>query len=50
MDAINLLIEGFSLAIQPANLIFAVIGVFIGTAVGVLPGIGRPSPSLTCCR
>ncbi len=44
MDAINLLIEGFSLAIQPANLIFAVIGVFIGTAVGVLPGIG---PALT---
>ncbi|WP_018237001.1 tripartite tricarboxylate transporter permease [Ensifer sp. BR816] len=44
MDAINLLIEGFSLAIQPANLIFAAIGVFIGTAVGVLPGIG---PALT---
>ncbi|WP_255876427.1 tripartite tricarboxylate transporter permease [Sinorhizobium fredii] len=44
MDAINLLIEGFSLAIQPANLIFAVIGVFIGTAVGVLPAIG---PALT---
>ncbi|PDT80153.1 tripartite tricarboxylate transporter permease [Sinorhizobium sp. BJ1] len=44
MDAINLLIDGFSLAIQPANLIFAAIGVFIGTAVGVLPGIG---PALT---
>ncbi|APG87670.1 tricarboxylate transport membrane protein TctA (plasmid) [Sinorhizobium americanum CCGM7] len=44
MDAINLLIEGFSLAVQPANLIFAAIGVFIGTAVGVLPGIG---PALT---
>ncbi len=47
MDAINLLIEGFSLAIQPANLIFAVIGVFIGTAVGVLPDIG---PALTVAR
>ncbi|ACP22230.1 hypothetical protein NGR_b07720 (plasmid) [Sinorhizobium fredii NGR234] len=44
MDAINLLLEGFALAIQPANLIFAAIGVFIGTAVGVLPGIG---PALT---
>ncbi|TCN33762.1 tripartite tricarboxylate transporter permease [Sinorhizobium americanum] len=44
MDAINLLIQGFSLAVQPANLIFAAIGVFIGTAVGVLPGIG---PALT---
>ena len=44
MDAINLLFEGFSLAVQPANLVFAAIGVFIGTAVGVLPGIG---PALT---
>ncbi|RCS22093.1 tripartite tricarboxylate transporter permease [Phyllobacterium salinisoli] len=44
MDAIHLLIEGFSLAIQPANLVFAAIGVLIGTAVGVLPGIG---PALT---
>lgn len=41
MDAINLLLEGFALAIQPANLIFAAIGVFIGTAVGVLRASAR---------
>ena len=31
-------------AIQPANLLFAFIGVMLGTAVGVLPGIG---PAMT---
>ncbi len=31
---------GFSVALQPANLLFAFIGVFIGTVVGVLPGLG----------
>src|SRR5438874_405137 len=31
-------------AVQPMNLLFALIGVLLGTAVGVLPGIG---PALT---
>lgn len=44
MDTFSFLIDGFALAIQPANLIYAAIGVLIGTAVGVLPGIG---PALT---
>jgi putative tricarboxylic transport membrane protein len=35
---------GFAVAIQPINLLFALIGVLLGTAVGVLPGIG---PALT---
>jgi len=34
------LAEGFALALQPENLLFAAIGVFLGTVVGVLPGIG----------
>src|SRR4030042_2966486 len=31
---------GLSVALQPINLLFAFIGVVIGTLVGVLPGIG----------
>ena len=36
--------SGLAIAIQPHNLLFALIGVLLGTAVGVLPGIG---PALT---
>lgn len=31
---------GFSVAFQPANLLFAFLGVLIGTMAGILPGIG----------
>lgn len=34
------LINGFSVATTPINLLFAFIGALIGTAVGVLPGLG----------
>ncbi|HRO14256.1 MAG TPA: tripartite tricarboxylate transporter permease [Paracoccus sp. (in: a-proteobacteria)] len=44
MDAFIQLLNGFSIAIAPMNLAFAAIGVLLGTAVGVLPGIG---PALT---
>jgi putative tricarboxylic transport membrane protein len=44
MDTFNALIGGFGAALTPANLMFAVIGVLLGTAVGVLPGIG---PAMT---
>ncbi len=40
MDALNLLMQGFATAATPMNLLFAFIGVLLGTAVGVLPGIG----------
>lgn len=36
--------SGLLIAIQPHNLLYALIGVLLGTAVGVLPGIG---PALT---
>ncbi|KAA5834566.1 tripartite tricarboxylate transporter permease [Saccharopolyspora hirsuta] len=39
MDLSNLL-AGFSTALTPEHLLFAAIGVLLGTAVGVLPGIG----------
>lgn len=44
MDSLNALLEGFSTALQPIYLLYALFGVFIGTAVGVLPGIG---PAMT---
>ncbi|MFL5134087.1 MAG: tripartite tricarboxylate transporter permease, partial [Microvirga sp.] len=44
MEAFVSLAHGLSVAIQPMNLLFALIGVLLGTAVGVLPGIG---PALT---
>jgi len=36
----DLLLEGFQQALTPQNLLFACLGVILGTAVGVLPGIG----------
>ncbi|UGY10551.1 tripartite tricarboxylate transporter permease [Phyllobacterium pellucidum] len=44
MDSFTLLANGFAVALQPLNLLYALIGVTLGTAVGVLPGIG---PALT---
>ncbi|HLC41007.1 MAG TPA: tripartite tricarboxylate transporter permease, partial [Methylomirabilota bacterium] len=40
MDLLNQLAVGFSVALQPVNLLYCFIGVLIGTLVGVLPGIG----------
>ena len=40
MDSFNLLMTGFATAATPMNLLYAFIGVLLGTAVGVLPGIG----------
>lgn len=34
------LILGFSVALQPTNLLYGLIGAVVGTAVGVLPGLG----------
>jgi putative tricarboxylic transport membrane protein len=43
MSVLNFLADGFASALQWQNLLFAFIGVLIGTAVGVLPGIGPMS-------
>ncbi|NUK30184.1 tripartite tricarboxylate transporter permease [Parageobacillus sp. VR-IP] len=43
MSSLTFLIDGFQTALQPHNLLFAFLGVLIGTAVGVLPGIGPMS-------
>jgi putative tricarboxylic transport membrane protein len=44
MDVFSSLAGGFGNALQPMNLLWALIGTFCGTAIGVLPGIG---PGLT---
>ncbi|MEW5992289.1 MAG: tripartite tricarboxylate transporter permease [Chloroflexota bacterium] len=44
MDVIGSLLGGFATALQPEYLLYAAIGVTLGTLVGVLPGIG---PALT---
>ena len=44
METFAALAHGMAVAVQPMNLLYALIGVFLGTAVGVLPGIG---PALT---
>ena len=40
MDALNLLMGGFATAMQPSNLVFALVGSMLGTLVGIMPGIG----------
>jgi putative tricarboxylic transport membrane protein len=40
MDALTNLLLGFSVALTPINLLWCFIGVVLGTAVGVLPGLG----------
>lgn len=44
MESLVFLMDGLSVALQPINLMFALLGVMLGTAVGVMPGIG---PALT---
>jgi putative tricarboxylic transport membrane protein len=44
METLADLANGFSVALTPANLMFALLGTLLGTAIGVLPGLG---PALT---
>jgi putative tricarboxylic transport membrane protein len=44
METLSALLAGFGVALQPLNLLWGLIGVTLGTAVGVLPGVG---PALT---
>jgi putative tricarboxylic transport membrane protein len=40
MDVLGNILFGFSVALQPTNLIYCFVGTLIGTLVGVLPGLG----------
>jgi putative tricarboxylic transport membrane protein len=43
MDFFSHLINGLGIALLPSNLLYALIGVVVGTAIGVLPGLGPPA-------
>jgi len=43
-ETISALLHGFSVALAPMNLLWGFVGVTLGTAIGVLPGVG---PALT---
>lgn len=40
LDVLPLLLQGFEIALRPENLALALLGAFLGTVVGVLPGVG----------
>lgn len=40
MDTLSHLATGFGVALQPLNLLYASLGAFLGTIVGLLPGLG----------
>lgn len=40
MNTLQHLIDGFGVALSPVNLVIAALGSFIGTIVGLLPGLG----------
>jgi len=43
VEILSLLAGGFAVALTPTNLMYCFIGSFIGTAIGVLPGLGPPA-------
>ncbi|MEI7678541.1 MAG: tripartite tricarboxylate transporter permease [Betaproteobacteria bacterium] len=43
MDIISGLWNGFAVAIVPINLWWCFVGVFLGTVVGIMPGLGPPA-------
>jgi putative tricarboxylic transport membrane protein len=43
VDILSGLIQGFAVALQPANLLWCLVGVMLGTVVGVMPGLGPPA-------
>ncbi|MFM9969190.1 MAG: tripartite tricarboxylate transporter permease [Burkholderiales bacterium] len=43
MEVLNGLLDGFAVALQPANLWWCFIGVLLGTLVGIMPGLGPPA-------
>src|SRR5436189_970964 len=43
MDIVSGLLQGFAVALQPANLLWCLVGVVLGTVVGIMPGLGPPA-------
>jgi len=45
MDFLTNISLGFSVALTPLNVLYAMLGAIVGTSIGVLPGLGAPQPS-----
>ncbi len=43
MDVVSGMLHGFAVALEPVNLWWCFVGVFLGTVVGILPGLGPPA-------
>ena len=43
MEILSGLVNGFAVALEPMNLMWCFVGVFLGTVVGILPGLGPPA-------
>jgi putative tricarboxylic transport membrane protein len=43
VEILSGLLNGFEVALAPTNLLWCFVGVFLGTVVGVLPGLGPPA-------
>jgi putative tricarboxylic transport membrane protein len=43
VDIASGLLHGFAVALAPTNLLWCFVGVFLGTVVGILPGLGPPA-------
>src|SRR3954466_6799695 len=43
MDILNGLLQGFQVALTPMSLLMCLVGVVLGTVIGVLPGLGPPA-------
>ena len=50
MDTWIYLSQGFAVAMTPENLVIALIGCFVGTIVGLLPGLGPINGVRFYCR
>ncbi|MCZ8147015.1 MAG: tripartite tricarboxylate transporter permease, partial [Roseomonas sp.] len=40
METLLALGQGFGVALQPVNIFWCLVGCFLGTIVGILPGLG----------
>ncbi|MBI2986824.1 MAG: tripartite tricarboxylate transporter permease [Deltaproteobacteria bacterium] len=43
METLQNILLGFAVALTPVNLFWCFVGVFLGTIVGILPGLGTPA-------
>jgi putative tricarboxylic transport membrane protein len=46
MSSLNHLVDGLGTALTPMNLLWVLVGVVLGTIVGILPGLGSPAAVL----